>query len=505
MQISTLDGRRKISAQEDVLSRCKLAKDFEEAGEFDQAREALGQFWSSLGQRPQTNGLPKSVQAELLLRAGALTGRLGSTRQKRGLQEVAKDLISESASIFQRLGNLEKLAEAKIDLAICYWREGGLDEARITLRHALDLLGDLKSEQRLRALLNSAIIEQVAGRHREALRMYQTASPLAEVSTNVSLKGKFHNSYALFLKNLGLTKDNEEYFDRALAEFAAARSLFEESGHHRLRARVENNQGLVLAILGRFKEAREHLERARALQVNLGDFGATAGVDDTRAQALLLEGEVKEAEEAARSAVRILEGSGKRALLAEALTTHGKALARLGDISAARSTLDRAVEVAHAAGDPDRGGIAALTVIEELGATMRLSELQQYYRTAESSLRQSQLPRVSCRLGECARRVLAAEVGNPPQEPGAMSANQASAEAATGTNQPYSLEAEVLRYEGSLIRQALEASGGSVTRAARLLGVTHQGLAFILNGRQKDLLSVRTPVKHRRRSIIRRR
>ena len=67
----------------------------------------------------------------------------------------------------------------------------------------------------------------------------------------------------------------------------------------------------------------------------------------------------------------------------------------------------------------------------------------------------------------------------------------------------FSLDAEVLRYEGSLIRKALEDSGGSVTRAARLLGVTHQGLAFILNGRHSDLLSIRTPVKKRRRSIIR--
>ena len=67
----------------------------------------------------------------------------------------------------------------------------------------------------------------------------------------------------------------------------------------------------------------------------------------------------------------------------------------------------------------------------------------------------------------------------------------------------FSLDSEVLRYEGSLIRKALEDSGGSVTRAARLLGVTHQGLAFILNGRHSDLLSIRTPVKRRRRSIIR--
>jgi transcriptional regulator with PAS, ATPase and Fis domain len=74
-----------------------------------------------------------------------------------------------------------------------------------------------------------------------------------------------------------------------------------------------------------------------------------------------------------------------------------------------------------------------------------------------------------------------------------------------GSSNPWegcSLETEVLRYEGELIKQALEAEKGSVTRAARLLGVTHQGLAFILHGRQKELLPARSPVKRRRRSIL---
>jgi transcriptional regulator with PAS, ATPase and Fis domain len=67
-----------------------------------------------------------------------------------------------------------------------------------------------------------------------------------------------------------------------------------------------------------------------------------------------------------------------------------------------------------------------------------------------------------------------------------------------------SLDEEVISYEKSLIRLALGAAQGSVTRAARLLGIKHQALAFILNTRHKDLIGERTPVKRRRRSIIRR-
>ena len=89
---------------------------------------------------------------------------------------------------------------------ICYWREGALDEARITFDAALDQLGDIESQQRLRALLNKAIVEEVSSRSKEALRILSEAEPLFELSTNHALRGKFHLEYATELKNLGLVR-----------------------------------------------------------------------------------------------------------------------------------------------------------------------------------------------------------------------------------------------------------------------------------------------------------
>ncbi|PYS45918.1 MAG: hypothetical protein DMF68_20810 [Acidobacteria bacterium] len=66
-----------------------------------------------------------------------------------------------------------------------------------------------------------------------------------------------------------------------------------------------------------------------------------------------------------------------------------------------------------------------------------------------------------------------------------------------------SFEEEVLRYEASLVKLALDSSKGSVTRAARLLGVTHQRLCSMLQGRHKDLLQSKKPTQKRKRSIIR--
>jgi len=493
LRAAAFKNSTEIPVVENIVPLCELARTLEEAGQFENACEILLPFWRGPLHRPDIAGLTNDAKAELLLRAGTLTGWLGSAKQLAGAQEIAKDLISESAAIFEVLGNSEKVAESQVDLAICYWREGALDEARVTLRLVLNDLGETYSEQKLRALLNSAIVEKVATREQEALRIYREAAPQFEVSANHALKGKFHNSYATLLKSLGVSEHREEYIDAALVEFAAASFHFEQAGHHRFQARVENNVGFLFASIGRFPEAYQHVNGARRLCVQLADHGLAAYAEDTLAQIFLLEGKSEEAEKVARRAVQALKRGGEQAVLAEALTTHGKALARLKQTQAAKSTLDDAVEIAQTAGNPDRGGIAAVTAIEELSDYLPVDALRNYYRTAETLLSNSQNLSLRTRLGECARRVLSVALANDAPTTNTVPPLQAG----------FSLDSEVLRYEGALIRRALEESGGSVTRAARLLGVTHQGLAFILNGRHSDLLSIRTPVKRRRRSIIR--
>ena len=491
LHITAFNNSAEIAVADNIIPLCELAKNLAEAGEFESACETLQPFWKGVPHRPETNSLTENAKAELLLRTGTLTGWLGSKKQITGAQEAAKDLISESASIFEALGNTEKIAEAWVDLAICYWREGALDEARVTLRLVLESLGTVQSEQKLRALLNSAIVEKVATRDHDALRIYREAAPQFVDCSNLALKGKFHNAYANLLRSLGSSEEREDYIDSALVEYAAASFHFEQVGFHSLQAIVENNVAFLFATIGKFAEAREHVNSARSL-FQLKDHGGSAYTDDTLAQILLMEGNRAEAERVARRAVKTLKQGGEQSFLAEALITHGKALARLNQTSVAKATLDQAVEISQTAGNPDRAGIAAVTAIEELSDSLPVDVLHNYYRTAEMLLSNSQNLSVKTRLGECARRVLTLVL-----------ANAASTETVPPLQPGFSLDSEVLRYESNLIRRALEESGGSVTRAARLLGVTHQGLAFILNGRHSDLLSIRTPVKRRRRSIIR--
>jgi DNA-binding NtrC family response regulator len=196
----------------------------------------------------------------------------------------------------------------------------------------------------------------------------------------------------------------------------------------------------------------------------------------------------------ARAAVKGLKEGDQQSHLAAALTTHATALARIGRHRDALAMLNDAAIVASQAGDPEVKGIACITIVEELASTLSPAELRHYYKTAEAALANSQHAAIQLRLAECARSVLALEEHS-------TSRSQEAPVDATAAN--ISLEEQVLRYEGELIKRALDTAEGSVTRAARLLGITHQGLAFILNGRQKNLLPSRKPAKPRRRSIIR--
>ena len=496
----------------------QVIKEFEERGEYQSANDCFSDLdqWQGIGQRPKTEGLSPAIQAELLLRAGTLTGWLGSAEQIEGAQERAKDLITESARIFESLELAESVAEAHVGLAICYWREGALDEARVTLHQVLSDLGNRESEQRLRALLNITVVERTATRYKEALRIDGESAPLFEHSSNHLLRGKFHNGFAIALKNLGLAEGRRDYVDRAFIEFTAAGYHLEQAGNQRLLAPLENNLGYLFLTAGKVIEAHQHLNRARALYAKLKDKGGVAQVDETRAKAFLAEGQSQKAETVARTSVRTLEQGDESSLLAEALTTHATALARLGRYQSAFAELKRAMDLGQQAGALENGGIAALTIVEELNGQLSPDDLIEHYRSAESLLASSQHPGILARLGQSARLIIATDHstrlgttdeqsvtsttkvngnGRPALVTGPVDANQAWSGC--------SLEDEVLSYEGDLIRRALDAAGGSVTRAARLLGITHQGLAFILNGRHKSLLNARTPAKSRRRSVFR--
>jgi DNA-binding NtrC family response regulator len=130
--------------------------------------------------------------------------------------------------------------------------------------------------------------------------------------------------------------------------------------------------------------------------------------------------------------------------------------------------------------------LALVKLIEEDAAASRMQESEVYelYQRADGLLRETRdAESLSC-LRSCARVVMSRLAGPQVGQEG------------------FNMYEAVHIFEARLIEQALEEAHGSVTKAARRLGLTHQTLGTILNTRHKGLANKRTPVRKRLRSIM---
>ncbi|HEY0323498.1 MAG TPA: sigma 54-interacting transcriptional regulator [Pyrinomonadaceae bacterium] len=390
--------------------RCQLAEELDIRGQYEAARNALGELWQGVGQRPALEGLTDFTAAEVLLCAGALTGWLGSAGQFANAQEIAKDLISESIAIFESLGEATRVAAAKSELGVCYWREGAFDEARVLFEDVFSHLDEEDIELKARTLLRRVMVEFSTSRFNDAFRILTETALVFETSKNDILKGRFHGLFALILRRLGTTGHHQDYIDRAIIEYTAATYHFAQAGHTLYRACDENNLGFLLYKLGRYEEAQSHLDRARRMFVNIKESSLAAQVDETRARLLLAQGQNTEAERVIRGAVRTFERGGEQSLLAEALTTQGVVLARLGRFDESYKVLQRAMNVAEQAGAVEYAGRAALALLEEHAERINVERRRRVYELADEWLSRTQDAEDISRLRACARRVIAPRV-----------------------------------------------------------------------------------------------
>jgi tetratricopeptide (TPR) repeat protein len=437
------------------------------------------------------------VAAEVLLCVGVLTRWIGSKNRVEGSQETAKDLITESITFYESIGDLQKLAAARVELACCYWREGALDEARITLTAALQKL-TTEGNTRARALLTLAIVEWSATEFSESLRILNENASLFNKITNHATKGAYHSQLAMVLHKLAPPGNPSDCFKRVLREYQEADEHFKLAHNIVFRADVKNNIAYLFRELCRFKEAHQYLEQARRLRASVKDKIGIAQIDDTRAEVFIAEKKYKEAEAVARNAVRSLEKSGHQCLLTDALITQGIAVARLKQTEHAQYIFQKAIEVARQVGALNKAGLAALTMIEELDE-LPPETLYEAYDRASEWLAESQSQDLLLREKAVARKVSSTLHDELKGEHATAAEAGAENTFAALLNKSCHLPTEVLKFESGLIRQALAKANGSLTRASALLTVSYQALAYILDTRHNDLLKERSPIRRRSR------
>lgn len=157
-----------LTHNERVLLRCRLASEFIHTGQYETAREALGEFWQGVGRRPEVEKLKPPTAAEVLLQCGTLSGWLGGAQHISGAQEKAKDLLFEALRMFKAQNHHAKVSEAKYELSKCYFRLGAYDDARVFLEQAIKGLGEQNNDLKAKIYIRQAVFEIWTGRYNDA-------------------------------------------------------------------------------------------------------------------------------------------------------------------------------------------------------------------------------------------------------------------------------------------------------------------------------------------------
>jgi tetratricopeptide (TPR) repeat protein len=377
-----------LTPSEEVQVLCAIAREQIDIGNYEAACAVLKRWWS-LGQWPKLTGLTPQSCADLLFTAGELAGCVASAKQLPKGQKHGESLLNGSIALFEQIGSMVRAAEGRIELALCYYRQGNFDLGRSTLMAALNSLSEDDCELRGLALIRLASLERHAGRLHDALARLNEAKTVVKLSGPWGT-GRCHLELASTYKDLAVSENAEGFFDFSLKHSHEALYEFNAIGSFRLAAIAENNLGFLMVTLGRLAGAQLHLLRSRKIFESLGDKVRQAQVDDTLARLYLHEGKFELAEKSVNRAAETLELGDEDALLAEVLTTKGVIYCKLGRYREAKQILEAAYGVAGRCGDREGAGRALLLVAEEMCDQLSHQELEEIGKRFERLLSDSQ-------------------------------------------------------------------------------------------------------------------
>jgi DNA-binding winged helix-turn-helix (wHTH) protein len=358
-------GSLELTLSEQVQVYCAISRDQIDAGNYEAASRILRRWWS-FGNWPLLEGLDQRWCADLLFTCGELAGCVASTVKTPQGQRHGEELLNGSIALFEQLGFKRRAVESRIELALCYYRQGLFDFGRQTLLCVLRQIPSEDWELRSLALIRLAILERHAGRLQDALARLMEATTIMEKSGPWAVC-RCHIELASTYKDLAISEDAAHYFDLARDYCHRALSECSAVGNYRYVGIAENNIGFLLLTMGSYEEAEAHLLRSRSLFEAFDDLVRAAQVNETLTRLYLATGQLDLGQNAIALAVKTLELTDGEALLAEALTTSGLVNHKLGFQTEAKKNFEAACRVAERCGDHEGAGRAMLVMTEEMG------------------------------------------------------------------------------------------------------------------------------------------
>jgi tetratricopeptide (TPR) repeat protein len=178
--------------------------------------------------------------------------------------EEARSRLEEAVSVFELVGNPDRIATSLNNIGLIYRQRGKLEEALSYYERALALRKQVGNPDRIAASLNNiGEIYRQQGKLEEALSHHERALAYNEQVGNPA-------NIASSLNNIGVIYDSQGKLEEALSYHERALALRKQVGNLADIATSLNNIGLVYLRQEKWEQAIERYEKALSLYERLG-------------------------------------------------------------------------------------------------------------------------------------------------------------------------------------------------------------------------------------------
>jgi tetratricopeptide (TPR) repeat protein/DNA-binding SARP family transcriptional activator len=229
--------------------------------DLSKVRWRVGRHEEALGWAVEALEIGRSLQDDAIV-ASSLD-QIGLIHWTRSEFDVAFGYFDQALGAWRAIGDRWGEAEALNHLAIVLWHQGRYPEAVARLRAALILHEDLDDPRGRQMTLNNAgDVERGLGRYDSALRYYEQARDVLEMSRQH--EAVWRNNVASVHQETGRPAD-------AIKEYRRAVAIYREIGDLRGEADSLNNIGMCYAYMSRDGEAIIHHQKALQISQDLSE------------------------------------------------------------------------------------------------------------------------------------------------------------------------------------------------------------------------------------------
>lgn len=229
----------------DVLLLIEEARNAELCRDTDSLRKILQTVWN-VEEIPNFYNYDEVIRAELLRLCGVFLSFYGNAQNLKNYQIRGKDLLTNAVEIFEANQLADKVAEAKVMLALCYWNEGEVHECEAILNLVEAEFGkNLLHPVYLQICINRLLIYFWNQDLKSAHRIIEEITSPMQFCTDARLQAMFHNQVGIFYRA------SKEY-DKAIFHLNEA-IRFAEKAKNKLFVAINHNN---LAFL--YKDIKDY-------------------------------------------------------------------------------------------------------------------------------------------------------------------------------------------------------------------------------------------------------